>query len=175
MVEIFGFYFFALVSLAMFGVAVFSKSPIYAMSALAGGMIFISGFFFMLGAEFLGVVQILVYTGAVIVLYSFAMMFFDANKDVKEDFKNKKLISTLSLFSALLLFLMVLSPIVANSSRVSYDISGAVSNTHGLGVLIFTKYLLAFELVALLLLVAMICGIVLVHKEMDKKREKEER
>ena len=54
MYEVIAFYVFAALTIGMFGIVVMSKNALYAMSALAGGMIFISGFFFILDAEFLG-------------------------------------------------------------------------------------------------------------------------
>lgn len=75
MFEAIAFYTFSILTIVMFLIVVFSKNALYAMSALAGGMIFISGFFFMLDAEFLGVVQIIVYSGAVMAMYAFGMMF----------------------------------------------------------------------------------------------------
>ena len=60
MYETIAFYIFSALTIGMFTIVVMSKNALYAMSALAGGMIFISGFFFILGAEFLGVVQITV-------------------------------------------------------------------------------------------------------------------
>lgn len=172
MFEIISFYFFSVLSLGLFAVSVFSKNVLYAMSALAGGMIFISGLFFTLGAEFLGVVQIMVYTGAVIVLYGFSMMFFNANKDVKEAKKNK-IIYSLAVISAFLLVMIFVAPIL--SDKISaYPIIKELDNIEAIGLVIFTKYLIVFELVAIMLLVAMICGIVLVHKNMDKSLTLEE-
>ncbi len=172
MFEIISFYFFSVLSLGLFAVSVFSKNVLYAMSALAGGMIFISGLFFTLGAEFLGVVQIMVYTGAVIVLYGFSMMFFNANKDVKEA-KENKIIYSLALISAFLLVMIFVAPIL--SDRISaYPIIKELDNIEAIGLVIFKKYLIIFELVAIMLLVAMICGIVLVHKNMDKSLTLEE-
>jgi len=84
MIQTLAFYFFSAVCLALFCIRGFSKNVLYALSALAGGMVFMSGFFFLLDAEFLGVVQIIVYTGAVIVLYGFALMFLGADKNVSE-------------------------------------------------------------------------------------------
>jgi len=55
------------------------------MTALAAGMVMISGFFFLLGADFLGVVQLIVYVGAVMALYAFAMMFFDLTRDIRRN------------------------------------------------------------------------------------------
>ena len=61
MIQTLAFYFFSAVCLALFGISVFSKNVLYALSALAGGMVFMSGFFFLLDAEFLGVAQIIFY------------------------------------------------------------------------------------------------------------------
>lgn len=63
---------------------------LYSLSALAGGMVFLSGFYFLLDAEFLGVIQIIVYSGAVLGLYSFAMMFLMLLKNLKNNLKLKK-------------------------------------------------------------------------------------
>ncbi|MSN95714.1 NADH-quinone oxidoreductase subunit J [Campylobacter sp. FMV-PI01] len=170
MIEAIGFYFFATLCIVFFSISIFSKKTLYAMSSLAAGMIFVSGLFFILNAEFLGVVQIIVYTGAVVVLYAFSMMFFDANLEVKEKVKAKKLIYTLCVFSSLLLFLMILMPF-ANFSFKS-EILNEIPNTNAIGKVLFSRYILVFEIAALMLLVAMICGIVLTHKEMDKKELK---
>ncbi|MBP3224304.1 MAG: NADH-quinone oxidoreductase subunit J [Campylobacter sp.] len=165
MIEAFAFYFFAILTLGLFSVSVFSRNLLYAMSALAGGMIFLSGFFFLLGAEFLGVVQIIVYTGAVMVLYGFSLMFFDASKNVKESTKHAKIFYTLAVFIALLLVLIISGALIANDAP-SLKIPNS-DNIQAIGTLLFTKYLLIFEVVAIMLLVAMICAIVLTHKQMD--------
>lgn len=174
MFEVIGFYFFAATSLGLFAISVFSNNIIYAMTSLAAGMILVSGLFFLLGAEFLGVVQIMVYTGAVMVLYGFSMMFFDTSKPVKEDKKTYKIIYTLGVFCALLFVIIFASPVVAKNMRLNYKFVEGLDNIENIGVLIFTKYLVVFELVALMLLVAMICGIVLAHKNMDKSLTLEE-
>lgn len=184
MFEAIAFYFFAIVSISMFAISVFSKNVLYAMTSLAGGMIFISGFFFLLGAEFLGVVQIMVYTGAVMVLYGFSMMFFDTAKPVKEGNKSQKLLYTLGFFCAFLLVIIIAMPIAsdqiqakytsADTFQTMYEVSGEIENTELIGLIIFTKYLIVFELAAVMLLVAMICGIVLVHKDMDRSLSIEE-
>ena len=82
MFEVVAFYLFAFLTIAMFSVTVLTKNALYALSSLAAGMIFISAFFFLLGADFLGAVQIVVYTGAVMALYAFGMFFLDSFNDV---------------------------------------------------------------------------------------------
>ena len=81
MFEAIAFYLFAFLTIAMFYITVTTSQALYALTALAAGMIFISAFFFILGAEFLGAIQIIVYTGAVMALYAFGMMFFDTTRD----------------------------------------------------------------------------------------------
>ena len=172
MFEIFSFYFFGALSLAFFAISIFSKNVLYAMSALAAGMIFISGLFFLLGAEFLGVVQIMVYCGAVMVLYGFSIMFFDANKSVKEKIKGKKTIYFLGVLSAILIVLAFAVPInLINSKTPNIEY---LENTEMIGRVLFQNYLIVFELAALMLLVAMVCAIILAHKQMGKSLNLEE-
>lgn len=168
MIEQIGFYFFSVCVIAMFGVSVFSKNIIYAMSALAGGMIFIAGFFFLLGAEFLGVIQIIVYVGAVLVLYAFAIMLIGASKPVKEK-KPKFIIYALGAFGLVLLVFVASAPFVGG--QISQNLTH-LPNTNAIGMLLFTKYIVIFEIVALMLLVAMICAIMLVNKDMRGENER---
>ena len=168
MFEAIAFYTFSILVIGMFGVVVFSKNALYAMSALAGGMIFISGFFFLLDADFLGVVQIIVYTGAVMALYAFGMMFFDSAKDVKENIKYKKIIYTLSVLSAIFTIFVLMAPIYSVKIEAMYPTIQNVGNVQMIGLLLFTKYLVPFELAAIMLLVAMISGIVLVKVKMEE-------
>ena len=168
MFEIVGFWFFAILSVCAFCVSVFSQNVLYAMCALSIGLIFIAGLFFTLGAEFLGVVQIAVYTGGVMVLYGFAMMFFDVNKKVKEIAKFRKAIVAICLFCAILMSVILFAPLKIKIGNLP-DLPNSVL----IGNEIFGQYLVAFEMVAVLLLVALICAVVLTHKEMDRKTKEQ--
>ena len=155
----------------MFLVVVFSKNALYAMSALAGGMIAISGFFFLLDADFLGAVQIIVYTGAVMALYAFGMMFFDTTKDVKENIKENTIVNAMWIAAVVILIVIVSVPflsdqVLLDAPLTDYKVHGA-NNPQAVGIFLFTKYLVQFELAAVMLLVAMIAGIILVSKKMD--------
>lgn len=196
-VEGFAFYLFSILTIGLFLVTVFSKNILYAMTSLAAGMILISGFFFILGADFLGVIQIIVYVGAIIALYAFAMMFFDATRDIKENNTGNTLVFLLGGLSALVLVLMFAAPILSDSLNMAnlmvdgmsyadyidgnlskyaqysldHGIQASVEgigNIQSVGVILFTKYLIAFEVVSLMLLVAMISGIILAGKKMEK-------
>jgi NADH-quinone oxidoreductase subunit J len=167
MYEAVAFYFFSAITLGMFSITVLSRNALYAMSSLAGGMVFISGFFFLLDAEFLGVVQIIVYSGAVMALYAFGMMFFDTTRDVEERVTCKKTIYALSILSAVLIVIIVAAPLWGAHIEASYPMDAGSSNVQSLGLVMFTTYLIPFELSAVMLLVAMISGIVLVSKRLD--------
>ena len=172
MYEIIAFYLFSALTIWMFLIVVFSKNALYSMSALAAGMILISGFFFLLDADFLGVVQIIVYTGAVMALYAFGMMFLDTTQDIKENIHSSKVVYGLWIASALLVVFMVTAPFAAEQLALDSPLSNPAlwggTNSQQVGVVLFTKYLIPFELAAVMLLVAMIAGIILVGKKMDE-------
>ncbi|MEA3490429.1 MAG: NADH-quinone oxidoreductase subunit J [Campylobacterota bacterium] len=168
MYEQIAFYLFSGLTIGLFLVTVLSNNVLYAMTALAAGMVLISGFFFLLGADFLGAVQLIVYVGAVMALYAFAMMFFDASKDIKEKNPNATLIFLLGGSIALLLVIIFSAPIMSDNIQAIFPTLEGVGNAQAVGMVLFTKYLVPFEVAALMLLVAMIAGIILAGKKMDQ-------
>jgi len=167
MFEAVAFYLFAFLTIAMFYIVVTTSQALYALTALAAGMIFISAFFFILDADFLGAVQIIVYTGAVMALYAFGMMFFDTTREVKEKQGNKYIIFGLSTLAAVLVVVIFAAPMVSDNIVALYPALDGVGNTQMVGLVLFTKYLIPFEVAAIMLLVAMVAGIVLAGKKMD--------
>lgn len=168
MFEAIAFYLFAALTIGMFTITVMTSQALYALTAMAAGMIFISAFFFMLGADFLGVVQIIVYTGAVMALYAFGMMFFDTTRTLVEKRDNPKTIFLLGVIAATLVVFIMISPIISSNIEAHYPIDATLGNSQAIGYVLFTKYLVPFEVAAVMLLVAMIAGIVLAGKKMDK-------
>ena len=167
MFEAIAFYLFAFLTTIMFLIAVTTSQALHALTALAAGMIFISAFFFILGADFLGAIQIVVYSGAVMALYAFGMMFFDTTREVKEKHGNKLIILGLGVISAVLVVVIFAAPLVSNNITALYPMVEGAGNTQEVGMVLFTKYLVPFEVAAVMLLVAMISGIVLAGKKMD--------
>ena len=167
MFEVVAFYLFAFLTILMFVITVTTKNALYALSSLAAGMIFISAFFFLLEADFLGVVQIIVYTGAIMALYAFGMMFFDSISDVKENNANPRLTFVLTGLIALIVVMIFVAPLVGNNIQAYYPIHESYGNAQDVGLVLFTKYLIPFEVAAVMLLVAMIGGIILAGKKMD--------
>lgn len=166
MFEAVAFYLFAFLTLSAFFVVISTNNLLYALTALASGMIFISSFFFILGAEFLGVVQIAVYTGAVIVMYAFGLMFLDISQGIKERYNGQMRICIMVLMIAFLLLALFAFPIY--HQNVLLEKSTIIinePNTFGIGRVLFSKYLIAFEITGVLLLVALIGGVALGLKD----------
>ena len=167
MFEIIAFYLFSFLTITMFSITVFTKNALYALSSLAAGMIFISAFFFLLEADFLGVVQIIVYTGAIMALYAFGMMFFDSINDVTEKIASPKIVFGLTGMIALIIVVIFAAPIIGDNVQAYYPVHPDYGNAQDVGLVLFTKYLIPFEVAAVMLLVAMIGGIILAGKKMD--------
>lgn len=168
MFEAIAFYLFAALTIVMFTITVMTSQALYALTAMAAGMIFISAFFFILGADFLGAIQIIVYTGAVMALYAFGMMFFDTTRNVVEKQTSPGIVFVLGVLAAVMVVAIVVAPIVSNNIEALYPVNADVGNSQAVGMVLFTKYLVPFEVAAVMLLVAMIAGIVLAGKKMDR-------
>ena len=170
MFEAIAFYFFMVLSIVAFLVVVSTSNILYALTALASGMIFISSFFFLLGAEFLGVVQIAVYTGSVVVMYAFGLMFVDTMSEIKERHQGGVRLSIMVVCIALLLVILFSVPIHEyRQVVVEKDMQiTAEPNTFAVGKVLFGHYLIAFEIAGVLLLVALIAGVALGIKGKDE-------
>ena len=174
MLEIISFYLFSFLIIVSLLIVVTTSNILYAMTALASGMIFISGIFFTLGAEFIGVVQIAAYTGAIMALYAFGMMFFDSSNEVRENIKNQRLICFLSVGISIFIviaiksysqveskFEYILTIPNIESAEIIHSASNGMKN---IGLALFKDYLIMFEITATMLLISMICGIALAKK-----------
>lgn len=168
MFETIAFCLLSVLVLGFFLISVLSTSVLYAISSLAAAMVFLSGFYFLLNAEFIGAIQIIVYSGAILGLYSFAMMFFDASIKVKESLKGKRVFIFAAVFSAILLISIIMGyNFGLNETNEVYDLD----STQQIGFALFTKYMLAFEFMAILLLIALICAIALTQKNIKKDEQ----
>jgi NADH-quinone oxidoreductase subunit J len=128
MFEEVAFIIFSILTISMFSITVLTNNALYALSSLAAGMIFISAFFFLLNADFLGAVQVVVYTGAIMALYAFGMMFFDSLSEVKEKIKNPRLVFLLSGMVAVLVVVVLIAPVIGQNIEANYPIHPEVGN-----------------------------------------------
>ena len=160
------FYVFAALTL-LCGVLVvanpLSRSPVTSAMFLVLTIISMSGLFVLLHAFFLGIVQIIVYAGAVMVLFLFVIMLLDLKEEARRKFKFFGLGAGLISFAAIV-FIMLKS---LKSAAPDANSPAGDGDTAALGKLLFTQYTLPFEVVSVLLLVAMVGVILLCKKKLE--------
>jgi NADH-quinone oxidoreductase subunit J len=158
------FYIFAFLAL-VFGFLVianpFSRSPVTSAMFLVLTIISLAGLFVLLHAFFLAAVQVLVYAGAVMVLFLFVIMLLDLPAEERRRFKVLAVIGGLASAGAILLIFL---RSLLNTPVGGADSPAVEGGTVALGKLLFTQYVLPFEIVSVLLLVAMV-GVVLLSKK----------
>ena len=138
----------------------FSRNPVTSAMFLVLTIISMSGLFLLLHAFFLAAVQILVYAGAVMVLFLFVIMLLDFKEEQRRRIKFFGLAAGLvSVGIVVSIFIKSLASVKANVAEPKLE-----GETYALGKLLFTQYTLPFEIVSVLLLVAMI-GVILLSKK----------
>jgi NADH-quinone oxidoreductase subunit J len=171
------FYLFAGVCVASAVMVIVSRNPVHSVLYLILAFVNASGLFVLMGAEFLGMMLIVVYVGAVAVLFLFVIMMLDVDFiELREGFIQYLpvgvVIGGIFLFELLLtVAAWVINPNV--SKTITAPIPANVSNTEALGLVLYTKYVHYFQLSGMVLLVAMIGAIVLTlrHKASVKRQD----
>ena len=104
------------------------------------------------------------------------MIFFDSSKECepKSNKRAKIIVYLLSSFVALLLIFIFLAPIYSVKLESLDPVVSELGNIEAIGILLFSKYLIAFEMCAVMLLVAMVAGIILIHKDLNTQNTLEE-
>lgn len=143
---------------------VISRNPVNSVLFLIGAFFAISGHYILMNAQFLAIVNIIVYAGAIMVLFLFVIMLMNLNADAEP--QKSRLVQFAGIISGGILLLIVLAALkdttnVAKIEKTATDI-GLIKN---LGMTLFTKYVLPFEISSILFLSAMIGAIVIGKKE----------
>jgi NADH-quinone oxidoreductase subunit J len=174
--EVFIFYFFATILVVAAVCVVTMRNPVHSALFLVLAFFTASGIWMLLRAEFLAIALVLVYVGAVMVLFLFVVMMLDINLDrVREGFWTYlPLGATIGILIAVEMALAIAGPRShIGSIPAPADPAANYSNTHELGLVLYTDYLYPFELAAVVLLVAMIAAIALtLRKRKDTKYQK---
>jgi NADH-quinone oxidoreductase subunit J len=161
------FYFLSFVSIMTALMVVFSKNPVYSVLYLIITFFSIAGHYFLLNAQFLGMVHIIVYAGAIMVLFLYVIMMLNLNNDDVEP--NKPLLSKVAAAisgGALMLVLVAATRGAAAAPRNAADSMG-VGTVENLGAKLFAidGFLLPFEVSSVLFLAAMVGAVFLSKKE----------
>ena len=170
------FYIFAAILVFAAVRVVTARNPVHAVLWLVLAFFTAAAHWLMLQAEFLAIVLVLVYVGAVMVLFLFVVMMLDVNFDsMRTQFKSYVPVG--ATVGALVLIEMALTLVVGRASLGSGPAgvagAGAGGNTKALGSLVYTEYVYPFEIAAVVLLVAIIAAIALTHRtRRDSKYQK---
>ena len=158
--------FFALAALAVLGAAslILQRHPIHCALSLIVVMVALAGLYLLMGAEFVAAVQIIVYGGAIMVLFVFVIMLLNAGAEERTNFSKMAKIAgwplALGLTGVLAAAMVRAGPTVANAAN-----PGALSDTSRLSTLLFTDFVYPFELTSFLVLVAILGAMVLAQRE----------
>ena len=149
---------------------VFMRKAVHSALCLAGTMIVLAVFYLANGAYFLGIVQIVVYTGAIMMLFLFVVMLVGvtAADSLKETIKGQRWLALLSGLG----FGILLIAGIGNASVTEFTglaQANANGNVEGIASLIFTKYVFAFEITGALLITAAVGAMVLTHRERTER------
>ena len=168
----FFFYFFSSIAVFAAVMVTVSKNTIYSVFFLILDFISIGCLFIMVGAEFLGIILLIVYVGAVAVLFLFVVMMLNVAQQKQSWFIGKKSTHIPSgLFVSVVIFLELLVVVggwkykedIMSSSTLS--INENISNTHSIGSVMYTEYILYFQISGIILLLSMIGAILLTFRE----------
>lgn len=168
MIEFF-FGYLSVVIVVLSILVILSKNPVHSVLWMLLMFFHIAGLYLLLNAEFLAAVQVIVYAGAILVLFLFVVMLLN----LREELKVKQFIggwpAGLSIALGLLIALLVGLTGFTTIYRGRWGIEeiGNVTHTKALGQVLYTEYLLPFEVVSLILLVAIV-GVVTLAKKMIK-------
>jgi NADH-quinone oxidoreductase subunit J len=168
------FYLFSGICVASAFMVIAVKNPVHAVLFLILAFFNAAGLFVLLGAEFLAMILVVVYVGAVLVLFLFVVMMLDVDFAVLRAgfLKYLPVGATVGILLLIELVLIVGAWVTAPEVVAQAPVRAGVSNTAALGQILYTKYVYLFEAAGLILLVAMIGAIVLTlqHKR-DMKRQ----
>ncbi|MFM8756891.1 MAG: NADH-quinone oxidoreductase subunit J [Limnohabitans sp.] len=161
------FYVFSAVLLFAAFRVVTARNPVHAVLYLMLAFSQASGLWFLLQAEFLAIVLVLVYLGAVMVLFLFVVMMLDLNLDsIRQGFwRHFPLAATLGAVVALEMAAVLMSGFTLAQAPLPVAGEAQLPNSKALGLLLYTEYLMPFQLAAAILLVAMFAAIALTLRE----------
>ena len=163
------FYFLSAITLASGFLTIYSKNPIHSAIYLVICMVSIMGHYLLFNAQFLALVQLIVYAGAIMVLFLFTIMLMNLNK---EDEVHKPRITRLGAIVVFVLMSVVLVTIFINSNPIvgREPDAGDFQSIKKLGTILLNEYMVPFEFASVLLLVAMIGVVLLSKKEKTEKK-----
>jgi NADH-quinone oxidoreductase subunit J len=168
------FGYFSVVSIVAGVLTVSMKHPVHCALALLALLLHVSGLFILLNAEFLWAVQVIVYVGAILVLYLFVLMLLNLKTDERYfHARTPYLLAPAVIGTIYLLALMISSPLSGAKGDATAAAILQEGSTYAVGIKMFSEYLLPFEIIGVFLTGAIVGAIVLAKtpKALEGKRE----
>ena len=169
------FYIFSTIAIISAIMVTVSKNTVHSVFFLILDFISISCLFIMIGAEFLGMIMLIVYVGAVAVLFLFVVMMLNVAQQKNQWFLSSQSSSHIPvglIISTIIFFELII--VISGwkykpelSQKINTQFSESISNTHSLGLILYTDYIHVFQISGMILLVAMIGAIVLTFRKRD--------
>ncbi len=169
----FFFFLFAILAIVSAAFMVAQRNPVYSALFLILTFFSLAGLYFLLGAQFLGIIQIIVYAGAIMVLFLFVIMLLNLKHEARLPIGRPFQLIFGGIFSVLFLLQILIVVRVGvrlmQASGIVPDTGSAIGSVEALGGIIFTKYLFPFEAASVLLLVGMVGAIILGRKKLPNE------
>ena len=167
--EAIAFYFLAAGILGFAALVVSTKDTVHSVLFLVVDFLFVAALYVLLGAQFLAIIQVLVYAGGIVVLYLFVVMLVDLKRP-PEAHRDKRRMTRLGVALAVVVLVEIVAialyryigpgPIQSSAGPLTS------SNVEQVGMMLYTDYLIPFEVASMLLLVAMVGAIVLARRNL---------
>ena len=171
----FFFYFFSIISVGSALMVIASRNTVHAVFFLILDFISIGCLFIMIGAEFLGMIMLIVYVGAVAVLFLFVVMMLNVGEQKQSWFRDREKSAHIPI--GLVVSIIILAEVLVVVGGWKYKpnfiktdaliIDGNLTNTHMLGNVLYTQYVHLFQVAGVILLLAMIGAIVLTYTKRE--------
>ena len=167
------FYFFSFVAIISAIMVTASKNTVHSVFFLILDFISISCLFIMIGAEFLGMIMLIVYVGAVAVLFLFVVMLLNVSRQKSQWFNRSSNHLPIGILISIIIFFELIiviggwkyKPELLNPNKI--EKLSEVTNTHSLGQVLYTDYIHIFQISGMILLIAMIGAIVLTFRQRE--------
>ena len=175
------FYFFSTIAVFSAIMVTISRNTVYSVFFLILVFVNVSALFIMIGAEFLGMIMLIVYVGAVAVLFLFVVMMLNVAEQKDQQYSRKGFFNFISvgLIVAAIIFLELLVVIggwkykgtFVSLSSINFNLD--ISNTHALGNVLYTDYIYLFQIAGMILLIAMIGAITLTFRRRENVKRQD--
>jgi NADH-quinone oxidoreductase subunit J len=169
-VTIYVFYFLSFLAILSALMVVFSRNPVHSVLYLVITFFSVGGHYLLLSAEFLFAVHVIVYAGAIMVLFLYVIMLLNLNEDTEP--QKKSIYKFAAIISGGLMMLVMVAALKgADAAHMPLGGNAEIGLVKNLGKMLFTEFLLPFEVVSMLLLAAMVGAVMLGKTPLKASRE----